>query len=161
MPMAELKTCFEKAGYTDVSTYINSGNVIFKSTEVDQTKLRIHLEVHIEERFGFTVPVLTRTSEDIQAVAATIPADWENNKEQKSDVLFLWEDYDSPDTIDLIKTTKDVDELRYIEGAILWHVDRSVYNKSGMHDFVGTKVYKHMTARNVNTVRKLDLLLSK
>jgi uncharacterized protein (DUF1697 family) len=42
----------------------------------------------------------------------------------------------------------------------VWHFDRKDYNKSKMRNFIGTFIYKNMTARNVNTTRKLYALMS-
>jgi uncharacterized protein (DUF1697 family) len=57
--------------------------------------------------------------------------------------------------LDLIKTT-EVDNLSYADGAIVWNVEKAKLNKSGMKKFIGTAIYKNMTARNVNTVRKIN-----
>ena len=57
----------------------------------------------------------------------------------------------------IVKT--NVDNLMYLKGSIVWNVKRSDYTKSGMNKFIGTKLYKNMTARNVNTVRRLKQLL--
>ena len=84
-----------------------------------------------------------------------IPKGWGNDTKQKTDVLFLFDEFDSKNTLKKIVTKKDVDTLIYIKGVIVWNVDRAHYNKSGMKKFIGTEVYKNMTARNVNTVRKL------
>lgn len=150
--MKRLKTVFEQLGFTNVSTYINSGNVVFESSSKPISK---DIENAIQAEFGFAVPTLVRSTENLITLVKAIPDDWTNDTNQKTDVLFLWEEYDSAKTLDLITTNPDVDVLQYIEGCIVWHVDRTVYNKSGMHKFVGTQVYKHMTARNINTVRKL------
>ena len=39
VPMAELKLCFEKMGFNNVVTYINSGNVIFESNQTDLVRI--------------------------------------------------------------------------------------------------------------------------
>jgi len=157
--MLKLKRCFEKIGYKNVSTYINTGNVIFESNKKSTKTLASEIEKALKKTFGFPIPTVVRDEKNIQKVAKAIPAKWENNKDQKTDVLFLWEKFDKKATIQLIKTTPKVDTLKYIDGSIIWNVDRAKYNKSGMNDFIGTDVYKHMTARNVNTVRKLATLV--
>lgn len=154
VPMAELKKVCEKLGFTDVRTYINSGNVIF-NTSGSVAKIDATLEEALKKKFGFDVPVVVRTAAQLQKVANVIPAAWQNNTEYKTDALFLWEKFDSKTTIKKIAHDPKVDTLLYVPGAIVWHVKRKDYNKSGMHDLIGTEVYKHMTARNVNTVRIL------
>ena len=149
--MKELKKCFESLRFEDVSTYINSGNVLFSSEHIDVPAI----EKRLEEIFGFSIPVLVRSMEDIIHLAKSIPENWENNNEQKTDILFLYEEYDSKESINLIKTNPEIDRLLYIKWAIVWNIFKSEYSKSGMNEFIKSKLYKNMTARNVNTVSKL------
>lgn len=153
--MKKLKQMFETLGYKNVSTYINSGNVVFRSKRDDFSKLPKTLE----KAFGFPIEVVVRDGKNIQMLASKIPAAWTNDKKQRTDVIFLWEGYDSKKSLQLVKVNPEVDELRYLPGAIVWHFDRAFYKQSKMHDFIGTELYKHMTARNINTVRKLAELV--
>lgn len=157
--MAQLKKLFEDLGYSNVSTYINSGNIIFETPIKDQSKIVGEIELAIEKTFNLPIRVVIRTKENIEKIVSEVPDNWLNNKDQKTDVIFLWEKFDNKKTLDLIKTTPKIDNLIYIDGAIVWHIKKSDYNKSGMNKFIGTKVYKHMTARNINTVRKLTNLM--
>ncbi|MDQ3501393.1 MAG: DUF1697 domain-containing protein, partial [Actinomycetota bacterium] len=56
--MKKLKATFEGAGMTDVTAYINSGNVVFKSTARKAAELEAKLEKAIERDFGFSIKVL-------------------------------------------------------------------------------------------------------
>lgn len=157
--MKKLKEVFEKSLFKNVLTYINSGNVIFESEERDEHRLRQKIEAILEENFGFKVRVVIRRANDIEKIDRAIPKDWQNDSKQKTDILFLWEEFDKKETLNLIKKVPGIDNLLYTSGAIVWNVDRKNYSKSGMNDFIGTVVYKNMTARNVNTVRKLARLM--
>jgi uncharacterized protein (DUF1697 family) len=156
--MAKLRGIFESLGFLNVSTYINSGNVLFESDGDDEQGMVI--EKAFEKFFGFAVHVVVRDADNIQFIYKAVPSEWENNTEQKTDVLFVWDDFDTKTTLDLIVTNKEVDTLRYISGAIIWNVNKKRYNESGMKKFSGSTVYKHMTARNINTVRKLAELMA-
>ncbi len=160
--MPKLKLAFESLGYKNVSTYINSGNVIFEVGEevgrgsVGEIKnLRTEIESKLKKQFGFEIRVFVCKFETLQKICKEIPKDWQNDDVQKTDVLFLWEDFDNKETLKLIKINPEVDRLEFLHGVIVWNVKRSGYAKSGMHKFIGTTVYKNMTARNVNTVRRL------
>jgi uncharacterized protein (DUF1697 family) len=157
--MATLKGTFEALGFGDVKTYINSGNVIFSTARKDVSSFCGEIEAAITKDFGFAVPVLIRSQTHLQEIAHKIPESWQNNTEVKTDVLFLWEGVDSPDVIKLLRIVKGVDEIAYHPGALIWHVSRANQPKSGMTDIVGTKLYKQVTVRNVNTVRKLVSLM--
>lgn len=154
--MSKLKKVFESLGFANVSTYINSGNVIFQSNKKGFSQI----ETVLEKSFGFEIRVVIRDAENIKKLCEKIPHEFQNNTEQKTDVLFLWDEFDNKSTVNFIEANPKVDTLQYISGAIIWSVQRSDYAKSGMKNFIGTKVYKNMTARNVNTVRKLNQMMS-
>ncbi len=157
--MGELKKVCEELGFTEVRTYINSGNVIFSAPKKTNTALAAILEKALHKAFGFAIRTVVRDAAHIKTLAQSLPAAWKNDAEQRTDVLFLWDEYDSKKTLALIKQNPVVDTLRYVPGAIVWHLKKKDYKKSRMHDFIGTDVYKHMTARNVNTVRQIAELL--
>jgi uncharacterized protein (DUF1697 family) len=156
--MPRLKAVFEKLGAKDVKTYINSGNVIFTDSR-SRKQLEPLIEAAIAKEFGLNVRVVVRNSSNIAKLCKEIPADWTNDAEQKTDVIFLWEEADNPGVLQEIKVNPEVDNLIYIPGAVIWNFDRVNYRASKMHNFIGTRVYKLMTARNINTVRKLNELL--
>lgn len=152
--MKKLKQVFEDAGYTDVSTYINSGNIIFKSS-ADKDNLKISIEKLLHKKFGFEIKTIVLSSGQFKKIAATIAEKYSNDDKQKTDVLFLTDEFDAADSIKLIKLNPDVDNITYVKGALIWNIDRAHHAKSGLKKFIGTTLYKNMTARNVNTVRKL------
>lgn len=154
--MAKLKQVFEKLGFERVSTYINSGNVIFSSKSAP---IATDLEKVLKKTFGFAIAVVVRDAASIAKVAKAIPKGWDNNPEVRTDVLFLWDEYNKKSSLGLISAHPEADKLKYVDGVIIWQVDRKFYTKSGMRKFIGTPLYKNMTARNVNTVRKLAELM--
>jgi uncharacterized protein (DUF1697 family) len=158
--MKKLKTTFENADFSNVSTYINSGNVIFESKEKKVDKLVSEIKLILKKNFDFDIQLIIRSNINIYNLVKAIPDDWQNDTMQKTDVLFLWNDYDNKKSLNLIKQTPGVDNMVYINGAIIWNVKRAEYNRSGMRKFIGTELYKNMTARNVNTVRKLAELMN-
>lgn len=157
--MKKLKAACESLGFHDVTTYINSGNVIFTYPKTNAQKLASMIETVIQKDFGFAVPVVVREYAQIKRVVAALSPSWKNDGGQKTDILFLWDAFDTQKSVELLTLTKGVDDVIYVPGAILWHIDRKDYTKSGMHKFIGTPLYKNMTARNVNTVRKLAALM--
>jgi uncharacterized protein (DUF1697 family) len=119
--MRKLKTQFEELGCSDVSTYINSGNVIFRDRRGVKTLTEL-----LEEEVGRRVAV--RSLAQIQALCKRIPPEWRNDKEQKTDVGFA------------------LDERR----ELLWNALRK-----DLKPREGPDWDVEVTARNVNTVRKL------
>jgi uncharacterized protein (DUF1697 family) len=70
VPMTELKGVFEEMGYTDVATYIQSGNVVFDGTTAPKSAA---IEHRIAEAFGFDIAVVLRTSKELEAVIEANP----------------------------------------------------------------------------------------
>lgn len=157
--MTELKNSFESIGYKNVSTYINSGNVFFESSD-DESAICENIEMQIEKDFGINIRVIVRDKKCIEAINNKIPETWRNDAEYKTDVMFLWPEYENEKSLELVTIKNRVDTVFYLDGAIVWHLKKSNYSKSGMNKLIGTEVYKNMTVRNVNTVRKLLTLMN-
>lgn len=154
--MTELKTALETAGFQNVTTYINSGNLLL-DTSVDNVAEAV--EEVIELTFGFPVYVIALSKDSFLKIAKALPADWTNDTTMKTDVMFLWQDVDSPEIIKEVTIKPELDRVLYVPGALLWSVDRPNITRSGMLKLVGTDLYKRMTIRNCNTVRKLATFL--
>ncbi|MGB6407476.1 MAG: DUF1697 domain-containing protein [Planococcus donghaensis] len=157
--MKELKQVFEEAGMTAVKTYINSGNIVFKDAARMKQQVMAVLEEAIFVHFGLRIKVLVYTFDEYTRIAEAVPAEWTNDDQLKSDVLFLWEEADDEAVIEQLPLKPEVDRAHYVPGAILWSVDRDKVTKSGMSKIVGTKLYKLVTIRNVNSVRKIYELM--
>jgi uncharacterized protein (DUF1697 family) len=67
--MARLRALMEELGYRDVRTYVNSGNVVFSGPRRSEE----HLESAIENTFGFHVPVVLRSRDELADVLAANP----------------------------------------------------------------------------------------
>jgi len=157
--MKTLKAVFEGLGFDNVSTYINSGNVIFESNLNDADELILQIRSALKENFTFDIHLIIRSRINIIKLAKLIPKDWQNDGIQKTDVLFLCKDYDNKKSLSLIKLVSRIDNAIYISGAIVWNIKVQDWSKSGMSKFTDSELYKNMTARNVNTVRKLAELV--
>lgn len=70
--MTELKKVFEAIGAANVKTYIQSGNVVFKSIE-DEEALRNKLEQEIKDAFGIKISVVLRTAEELGDILLNCP----------------------------------------------------------------------------------------
>jgi len=157
--MKKLKTTFELLGFTNVVTYINSGNIIFEELSKEQSVINSEIERAIKQDFQLEIKVLIRNSENIETICRELPTTWIKNEMMRTDVMFLWEKFDRPEIIELLQINP-VDNVKYLSGAVLWNVEGKNYSKSGMIKLMGTELYKNMTIRNVNTVRKLHQIMT-
>ncbi len=152
--MKELKSLFESLGCADVSTYINSGNVFFESAEPSRA-IRDLIEKKLSEKTGSEIRVLIKTKAEIAAIADSIPAEWENDAEQKTDVAYLFESIDDEKILDELPLRKEHARILYVPGAVIWNIRRTDYNKSRLNKIISHRMYQDMTVRNVNTARRL------
>lgn len=157
--MPRLKSVFESLGSRHVVTYINSGNVLF-ADDRDRGSLEPIIAEAIEKEFGFNVPVLLRTQNTIESLCKKIPSEWTNDSEQRTDVMFLWDAYDRPTIVQEVLHDPAFEHLQYIDGALVWNVQRSRVKAGAIIKLLKTDLYKNMTIRNINTVRKLNELLT-
>ena len=162
VPNDEFRAVLEQLGYRDVVIYINSGNAVFTSDhEPTSHEVQAALEIH----FGFGIPTLVLPGEKIQAIAAAIPADWTNDPPvpdksgQKSDVLYLFDEVNSPDILERIGYRPAVETMIYVDGAVLANVTRANQSRSSLQRIVGKPLYRHMTIRNIITAKKLAELV--
>ena len=153
--MRTLKATFEKAGMSEITTYINSGNVIFNDGRRKPPRIVAVLEEAIAADFGLPIKVLIRDLPAIKKVIKALPDTWTTDATMRCDVMFLWEGFDRKDILQELKIKPEIEDVTYVPGAIIWRVDRSNITKSGMTKLFGTDLYKGMTIRNSNTVRKL------
>jgi uncharacterized protein (DUF1697 family) len=158
--MKDLKSCFEQLGLRDVTTYINSGNIIFTDSRTSVSALAQHIESGIRTYCGMDIRVVVKSRDDISRICKELPTHWVTDETMRTDVMFLWDDVDNPEAIARITINPAVDRLLHVKGAVIWSVDRKDYARSKLPKIVGTHIYKNMTARNANTTRKLLALMS-
>lgn len=157
--MKKLKVTFEGLGFTNVVTYINSGNIVFKENLKNKVAIAQKIEKAISKDFGLDIKVLIRSFEDMEMVCTALPESWVKNDIMKTDIMFLWEEFDNTEVLELLKLSP-YDNVKYVKGAILWNLEIKYYGKSGLPKIIGTKLYKNITIRNINTVRKLYQIMS-
>ncbi|MEO6999862.1 MAG: DUF1697 domain-containing protein, partial [Terracoccus sp.] len=73
-PMAELRQALTEAGYTDVETHIQTGNVRVDSSLRSRAELEVAVEEVLEADRGFEVPVVALTPAELTALAADVEA---------------------------------------------------------------------------------------
>ncbi len=162
VPKAEFQAALEGLGFYNVTIYLNSGNAVFASdSSVEAAMVQQALESH----FGFTIPTLVLPEEKVKKIAEAIPSHWTNDTPQpdksgqKSDVLYLFDDINTPEIIEELGYKPEIEEMIYVDGAVLTAISRANQSKGSLQRLIGTKLYADMTVRNVNTARKLAELI--
>ena len=161
MPMAGLRKCLEEQGFSNVSTYIASGNVILQSDK-SASNVSALIEEVIPENFtlddGF-IKVLVLTHNQLQVIIENKPRGFgEQPEKYHSDVIFLM-GIDSAQAINSFKPREGVDQVWAGHGVIYSQRLSSQRTKSRLNKIMETPLYKSMTIRNWNTTSKLHEIL--
>ena len=88
VPMSELRALFERLGHRQVSTYVQSGNVVFRSDGVEPA-LVAGIESALRETFGFDVAVVVRSRDELALVARAHPFAGQETDAARLHVFFL------------------------------------------------------------------------
>lgn len=156
---ATLKEIFEGCGLDDVSTYIQSGNVLF-TTRRARGRLESHIEDALESTLGVPITVVVRSHDQLVAVVADAPRGFgKDPKRFLYDVTFLKATVKPSELIDMIPVKEGVDRVFAGDGVLYSSRLRSKATSSRLSRIVGMPFYKSATIRNWNTTTKLLALL--
>ncbi|RPH29677.1 MAG: DUF1697 domain-containing protein [Bacteroidales bacterium] len=154
--MADLKACFESMGFANVITYIQSGNVLFKSAEQDKAKLTVDIENKLSNSFNYQSKIVLVTHEQLHVVVKDAPNGFGlNPDEYRYDVLFLKEPLTSSEAIKSVKARDGVDSAYTGNDVLYFSRLISKAGKSYLTKIISLPIYKNMTIRNWNTTTKL------
>jgi uncharacterized protein (DUF1697 family) len=155
IPMAKLKSAYESLRFTPVKTLLNSGNVVFDTTETNRAKLVKTIEMVLEEEFGFRPVVVLRTAAELKRIIAQNPfADMAKNDPSHLLVMTLAEKPRRGAKANLAKVYSGPEEIE-IEGE---NVYVTYPNGIGKSKLTNAMLEKHIgvgTARNWNTLTKM------
>ena len=147
LPMRDLRTIGERCHFSDVSTFIASGNLIFRSDDSERA-VKATLENELHAFTGRPQVALVRSAAALAAVVDTNPfADEAGNRVI---VLFL----DAPPTADDLVAKHQVDERIQAVGREIF----VAYGQGMRESKLDLLASRHATGRNANTVTKLAQL---
>jgi uncharacterized protein (DUF1697 family) len=159
LSMSALKANLISAGFQNVTTYINSGNVIFTSSETDPRKLETKIEQLLARGHKLECKVVVRDLSEMKKLVESLPASWQGDEEWAHNVMFLRHSIDSREVLKELPPKPDIERVVYRSGAVLWSARRSDIKRSTMNKLSSRKVFQDMTVRNPNTTRKLYELM--
>ncbi len=152
--MSDLKSLCAELGLEEVRTYIQSGNIIFKST-VKNSDLETKIEKSIKAKFGFDVPVIIRTSQELETAADKNPFYKPNSDINKLHLTLLKE---KPATENIKQTEMydyKPDKFVIDDKDIFIFCDGQYHQSKLTNNFFEKKLNVGATTRNWKTVLKL------
>jgi uncharacterized protein (DUF1697 family) len=159
--MRSLKDSFETLGFTNVSTYINSGNIIFTSKEGDARKLERKIEQMLSRDYQLDSKVVIRTLPELEKLVKSLPPSWNGDTGWRYNVIFLRHSIDSEKILADLPAKSDVEEIVYRPGTLLWSAQVSEISRTNMLKLSSRKIFQDMTVRNLNTTKRLYELMKK
>ena len=163
IPMPELKVCFEAQGFRDVMTYIQSGNVLFRTTRrSNHPAFAQGIEQSLSQTFTYRACVVVRSFEQMRAVVDTAPKGFGRlSALHRYDVIFLKEPLTAAEALKSMTAKPGVDRLSAGDGVLYASRLISRAAQSHLSRVVGKPIYQSMTIRSWNTTRKLLELMER
>ena len=150
--MTELKQLFEGMGLSSVKTYINSGNVLFESSE-DEGALVRGIEQGIESELGLSIKVVLRTYKELVESIASSPYKNDVAENGKNVNIGFMNESPSQEGVDRVSPYKDIDEFEIIGRDVHLLFHQSVADSKLAKNL--QKLSGTVTIRNWNTINKL------
>ncbi|MCV7434238.1 DUF1697 domain-containing protein [Mycolicibacterium bacteremicum] len=157
--MKDLRAALEDHGYGNVSTYIQSGNVLF-DTDADPTTLEADVEAVLEKTFGVPLLVVIRSHRQLRSVIAKAPSGFGADPDTYySDAVFLKAPLTAAAVMRIIELRDGVDQAWPGTGVVYFARLGAERSKSKMSRITAKPEYKQMTIRSWTTTVKLLALL--
>lgn len=157
--MPELRALFDAIGADDVSTYVQSGNVVFKSS-VGRGKLVVEIEERIRRDLGLDVTVLLRTRAQLAKVASGNPFARAKGDPGTFHVTFLAEKPQRVRVQELEPVRSKRDELRVIGQEVYLYCPHGYGRSKFSNAFLEKRLGVAATTRNWKTVTALAELVT-
>lgn len=154
--MSDLKKCLEDAGFKNVKTYIQSGNVILDSPEKDREKLTSKIEKLLSKEFNYKSKVVLRTHTELKKIIEEAPKWWDNNPKWRHYLIFVKEPMTSIQALKEAGVAKaDIEKVQAGSGVIYLSGLIKALTRTNYVKLPSKPIYQHMTIRNYNTTVKL------
>jgi uncharacterized protein (DUF1697 family) len=159
--MTDLKACFEAQALEHVATYIQSGNVLFESADIDSMQLVGRLEKALTKTFSpYQARIVLCSHAKLRQIVRKAPRGFGSKpKEYRYDVIYLKEPLTASEAMKSVPTRPGVDAA--FVGPDVLYCSRRVAraSESRLARIVAMPVYQNMTIRNWNTTTRILALM--
>ncbi len=154
--MADLKACFEGMRFANVATYIQSGNVLFETSEANGKKLAGKIEKALSSAFDYESRVVLVSHPQLKRVVEKAPRGFGRDAAKfRYDVIFLKEPLTALEAMKSVSVKEGVDTAHAGDGVLYFSRLISKATQSRLNKIIGTPAYQNMTMRNWNTTTQL------
>lgn len=153
--MQALKACFEKHGLREVTTFIQSGNVLFDAAG-SGARLVTEIEALLAATFNYQASVVLRSHKQMQAVVENAPKGFGDAPDlYRYDAIFLKEPLKAAAAMKSVVTRDGVDEAHAGRGVLYFSRLIRRASQSQLSRIINSPIYPQITIRNWNTTTKL------
>ncbi len=153
--MAELREHLSSLNFTNLATYIQSGNIVFQSKTADNNAIEDKIQKNIKDNYGFDVPVIVRSLKEWQMIVDRFPFNIEHCDINRLGFTFL-KDKPTHIPVEEINKYKAVnDEVVYTEKEIYLHIPDGFGKSKLTNNVFERKLKAAATTRNWKTTQKL------
>ncbi len=152
LKMETLRKSIYKLGYSDIQTYVQSGNIVFRSSTKNTKKIEAAIEEQIKIDFGFLTETFVRTPTEMKLVAHHLPFG-KNIFGDQLYIAFAKEKIEPELQEKILALASTTDKIKCMGREIYWHPDKNLHESK-----VGPKLARLLaptTIRNQNTVARL------
>jgi uncharacterized protein (DUF1697 family) len=156
--MADLRAAFESMPLADVTTYIASGNVLFRAPGQRGGELAAEIEAELTRRFGNELKVVLLTEAQLRAVVEGAPRGFGGDA-HLCDVVFVRSPLTAKRAFGLVETREGVDRAWPGKGVVYFSRLAAKSSSSRLSKVAALPEYKNMTIRSWSTATKLLALM--
>jgi uncharacterized protein (DUF1697 family) len=151
--MSHLRELFERLKFSNVETFIASGNVIFDSPSKNTRALEKQIETMLQQTFGYAVSTFVRSVSEIAAINQLIPSKLDGGNTLY--IAFTRTEPSSEAKRKLLPFKSDVDDFQIAGSEVYWFsrktISESKFSQAQLERILGMPA----TIRNANTVKRL------
>ncbi|MFA6403263.1 MAG: DUF1697 domain-containing protein [Salinivirgaceae bacterium] len=160
--MDNLKKLLSNNGLSNVETYIQSGNVVYQYKNTDTKKLDSLIKENIFQEFGFDVPVITLTIEELKKIAENNPFSSKKMKDPSFFHVTYLTDTPQPENLSKIKDINyQPDEFVVLDKTVYLYCPEGYGNTKLSNKFLENKLKVTATTRNWKTTNELIAIADK
>ena len=152
--MVLLRELFTKMGFVAVSTYIQSGNVIFQSPPTDEEILANRIEQQLANSIDYHGKIFIRSHQQMIRIVKAVPS-YADDPEWKTNVLFLSNELDARSIAQQFPLKEKIEQINWTAGVLFWSARTDALTKSALMKLPADPLYQEMTIRNARTTRKI------
>lgn len=156
--MSELKKLLEENNYQNVSTYLNSGNIIFECNIDNKETIMDNIHTLIKTKFLLDIPVYITTDKELENILNNSPKWWgSTNKEIYDNLIFIIPPTKYEEVYNTIGSPKEgLEQIEEYNNCIFWSFDLNNYRKSNWWvKTASTNIKDKITIRTANTMKKI------